>query len=81
MLTDADARRRLEMMLYTYFVNPEHKLTAPFRPALGNKAPPLVDQLARYCLHGTTRAEDVELDGALGRAQPMSDAQRARPWG
>lgn len=77
--TDDDARRRLEMMTHSYFVKPEHKLAAVFRPVVGKQAPSLVDQLARYCLHGSARQADEQLDGAFGK--PSVAALRARPWG
>lgn len=79
---DEALRKRLEMMTQIYFVKVTGTGGATFRPQMGAGAPKLMEQLLRYCLHGTVTAQDHELARALGsvHAQPLLGAQ-AKPWG
>ena len=61
--SDDDARRRLEMMVHTYFTRPEKAVRTPFRP---RQPASLLRALAAFCLHGDADAPDVPLDAALG---------------
>jgi hypothetical protein len=80
---DVASRKRLEMMTHVYFVKAAKTHGAAFRPLPGPLAPPLIEQLLRYCLHGTTAMQDNELGCALGcvKAHAALTAMRANPWG
>ena len=60
------SRKRLEMICSNYFVGLKKGAVSPFRAKTHDQAPPLVHQLARYCLHGTTYRRDEELAAVHG---------------
>lgn len=65
---DLAAQMRLEMMTHIYFVKALQVTGTVFRPLAGGNAPKLIEQLLRYCLHGSAAAQDDELSSALGCA-------------
>lgn len=79
---DHSSRLRLEMMTHTYFVKTAHVAGAAFRSKTGPNAPKLIEQLLRFCLHGTTERQDNELASALGCPRAHAAlAARDKPWG
>ena len=82
--TEAAAKRRLETMVYIYFVKAKKGIVAPFRPDKSETAPGLTPQLLKYCLNGTTHMKDLELDSALGdarAARALAAQQEQTPGG
>ena len=75
--SDDDARRRLEMMVHTYFTRPDKAVRIRFQPSQAQRSS-LLRALAAFCLHGDANATDVPLDAALGCPKAAAQLASAR---
>jgi hypothetical protein len=64
---DAETKRKcFEMVSNAYFVQPRSQVVTRFPAKTGQNAAPLLHQLVRFCLHGSIKRTDGQIDRALG---------------